>query len=472
MKRVVLALFLVSCSSHKTALKSGDFVPPVFQPTTQVKLGGLERSTLGNGLEMILVPRKSVPSVVVTLSIKVGQSADPVDKSGLASFVAEMLQRGTKTRSAEQIAEAVDFAGASLGALSADDATHIVCQARSKDLQLCLDLMADIVQNPTFPEEEIAHVRRQVEGTIESTKDSPSTLASQHASNLFYGDNDVRGRPISHKSLSKIDRAQLVEFHKRWFAPNNAILAVSGDFDDSLVKRAFVSWNKREVPKQGSFASPGVGPMKVRVVDKPDATQSTIAIVGPGIAHAAADFYAVQLMNYSLGGGGFSSRLMKVVRSEGGKTYGANSGFEAGRDAGPFTASTFTRNAETGATIGLVMGEIEKMRASGPTQEELDAGKGKVIGGFGLSLETGSDLAHKLVSGVIDGLGNDYLEKYPQRMMNVTLADAKKAAADHLFPTTLVVVGNAKEITPQLEKLGYQVSDVVPFTAPVSATER
>ena len=146
-------------------------------------------------------------------------------------------------------------------------------------------------------------------------------------------------------------------------------------------------------------------------------------------------------MNYTLGGGGFSSRLMKTVRSEGGKTYGVRSSFDAGRDAGPFQASTFTRNAETVATLKLVLDEIAKMRAGGPTSEELKAAKDNLIGGYGLRLETGSDLAAELIGAEIDGLDSKYVVDYPSRLDAVTVKEAATAAAQHLDPRALVVVG-------------------------------
>ncbi len=177
-------------------------------------------------------------------------------------------------------------------------------------------------------------------------------------------------------------------------------------------------------------------------------------------------------MNYSLGAGVFSSRLMKVVRSQGGKTYSAHSLYRVGRDPGTFLVSTFTRNAETGATVKLALDEVKRMQTSGPTQEELDAAKGNMIGGFGLSLETGSDLARTLLVAELDGLGPHFVETYLDRLNQVTLADAKKAAAEHLQLTSLVVVGKAAEIKSNLEKSGFPVGEVVDYAAPVSAADR
>jgi zinc protease len=210
----------------------------------------------------------------------------------------------------------------------------------------------------------------------------------------------------------------------------------------------------------------------VRLIDKPDATQSQIAILGPGIKHADADLCATRLMDYSLGGGSFSSRLMRVVRSENAKTYGARSTFEAHREPGAFEATTFTRAPETASTIGLVLGEIEHMRKDGPAADELQAAKANMIGGYGLHFETGADVARQLVVADLDRLPADFAVTYPRCLESVTLVDAAKAAQEHLHPQALVVVGNAESVAPLLTAAKLAPSETVLYTDPVSATER
>jgi hypothetical protein len=177
-------------------------------------------------------------------------------------------------------------------------------------------------------------------------------------------------------------------------------------------------------------------------------------------------------MNYVLGGGGFTSRLVKVVRSEGGKTYHVSSAFEVGRESGAFEASTFTRTAETTATLKLVLDEIAKMRDKGPTDEELKAAKNNLIGGYGLRLETGGDLAEEMLSAEIDGLDPRYVAEYPARLDGVTAAAAARAAAAHLDPRALVVVGKAAEVGPMRRKAGFTKIEVVNYLDPVSGSER
>jgi zinc protease len=456
------------------------FVPPLLTPTTKVNLGPLARATLPSGMLLLVVPRHQIASVEVTLAVRLPDTAEPIDKSGLAQFVAAMLRKGTQKRTADQISDAIDFVGGTIGAQASNGALYVSCHARARDLQLCLDLVGDLAMNATFPESEMGEARDELMTTINGVKDNPQQLASWHAENLYWGDDDPRGRPMSKKSVEAIDRAALVGFRDKWFAPNNAILAVSGDVEDKTVRpllgKTFAGWKKHEVPP---VTDPPPRPLPatqkslpLRLVDKPDATQTVLLAYGPGIRHADPSYYAVRLMNYVLGSGGFSSRLMKVVRSEGGKTYGVRSSFHAGREAGPFVTSTFTRNTETISTLKLVLGEIAKMRENGPTDEELKSAKSNLIGGYGLRLETGSDLAEELIGAEIDGLDAKYVEQYPSRLEAVTVKDAATAAAQHLDPRGLVALGKASEVGPMLKKAGYSKIEVVNYLDPISAAER
>jgi len=260
-------------------------VPPKLTPTTKVNVGAIVRFALPNGLRVLVVPRKSVPAIDVTLAVRVGDGANPLDKSGLAAFTAGMLRKGTAKRSSDQIAEAIDFVGGDLDTSTEEDATVIGCRARSKDLGLCLDLVSDVSQHPAFPEGEMSEIRDQLNADVEGSQDNPQALAARHAANLFFGDETPRGRPTSKRSIAAIDRAALVEFHKSWYAPNNAIMAISGDVDPRAIRaqvtRWFGAWKKQVVPKQPERPLPAPGKLSLRLVDKPDATQSTLVLVGP-----------------------------------------------------------------------------------------------------------------------------------------------------------------------------------------------
>lgn len=470
----ILFALPLDAAEDRWAHRNDLIVPPQIVPSTKVDLGARERFALKNGLSVLVVPRRNVPSVDVTLAIRTG--LDPVERSGLAQFTASMLRKGTHRRSAEAISEAIDFVGASLEVNAEEAGTLIDCHARSKDLSLCLDLLSDLARQAQFPESEMDEVRQQLLASVEGAKDSPRQLAGEHAHNLFFGDDDPRGRSVSKRSIEKIERQALLDWYHTWYGPGGALLAVAGDVDPQqahvLVEHHFGSWKREPAPTLERRTLPKSDRMTVRIVDKPDATQATIAIVGPGVAHAAADFHAVRIMNWVLGGGGFSSRLMKVVRAEGGKTYSASSHFEAGRDPGPFFVNTFTRTEETAATLNLVFGELAKMGKNGPTEEEIKQAKANLIGGYGLRLETATDLARALLRADLDGLPVDAVARTPSELANVTLVAAKQAAETYLTPRALVVVGPAKQLLPLFRKAGIVVDEVIDFQLPVSAGER
>ncbi len=456
--------------------RSDVFVPTLSTPSTKVDLGAVQRFTLPNGLQVIAVPRHGAPVIDVILAVRTGGATEPKDKTGVAQFTASMLRKGTAKRTADQISEQIDASGSSLDAESSELASFVLCGGRSRDLTLCFDLMSDVVQHPSFPEAEMKEVRDQMMASIEGTRDNPRALAAEHAGNFYFGDDDPRGRVPSKRTVQGIDRALLVAYHDVWYKPNNSILAISGDFDAKALRGAltkwFGAWKRGDVPKADVLKLPAPGPLKVRLIDKPDATQTQIILVGPGIAQGDADLCATTIMNYTLGGGAFSSRIMKVVRSEGAKTYSASSRFESSRDPGTFIASTFTRNAEIANTVKLVLGEIEKMKNGGPTADELISAKANLIGGYGLKFETGSDLSRQLLISELDGLPADFVSKVPACYAAVTPAQASEAARAHLHPQALVIVGNAKSLTPLLTAAKLTPTETISYMEPVTGFER
>ncbi len=475
---LILTLSLASCG-HAPVHREANFAVPLLPAPRAVDLGTIDRFVLPNGLRVIAVPRHGVPTIDIALTIQVGQDSDPIGFAGLAQHTAALLRKGTQHYTADQFAEAIDFVGGDFDSAVSDDHTTLSCHVRADDFGLCLELISEAAAHPTFPESELPEGIDQLRAALEGARDHLSALAAEHAANLYFGDDDPRGRPLSRQSIATLEaggRNLLVEFHRRWYAPSNALITVSGDFASDLLRaqleQHFGSWLPREVPVRPRQALPPQHPFAVRIVDKPDATQTAILLVGPGIAHTDRDFFAVRLANYVLGGGSFSSRLMQVVRSEGGKTYGVRSSFEAGRDPGTFQVTTSTRTAETAATLRLIREELAKLHESGPTAEELLAAQGHIAGGYGLHLETGSDVAHALVNAELDGLDDRFVAEYPVRVARVTLAEAATAARTHFRSTALVLVGRAAEIRPQLLQAGYTASEVVTYTDPVSPAER
>ncbi|HWE29197.1 MAG TPA: insulinase family protein, partial [Polyangia bacterium] len=192
------------------ANRSDLFVPPSFQPTTKVTLGAVSRSTTANGMQLVVVPRKQLPAVEVTLAVRVPETAEPLDRAGVAEFMAEMLRKGAGKRTADQLSDAIDFVGGDIGAADAHGAIYIACHARARDVGLCFELVGEMAMHPTFPETEMGEIRDRLLSQINETRDNPEALSRVHAENVFYGDEDPRGRPMSRRSLAAIDRKSIV----------------------------------------------------------------------------------------------------------------------------------------------------------------------------------------------------------------------------------------------------------------------
>ncbi len=450
--------------------------PPAAEPKP-VNLPEVTRFELENGLKVRVVSDHAWPLVNFHMVVLGGSNEEPCSLRSLSDFTAAMLTKGTAARSADQIAETIDFVGGSLDAWVDLDGTHISCQVLSKDVSTCLTLMPDVVVRPTFPVKEMGTVRDRLITSVKQVRDIDRLLAGEHFDNLLWGEDHIRGWPRTIKSVNAITRKDLVSWHLARFKPDNALLAMAGDVDPAAIQgqlaKSFGGWRAGEVPPEKTHAEPSRKGVRIRLVDKPDQTQTQIRVGHLGIAHADPDYLPVVLMNYTLGGGAFSSRLMKVVRAEGGKTYGARSSFEASRKRGAFSASTFTRNAETVATLKLVLGEIEKMRKEGPTEKELADAKSNLAGKYPMKFETAEDVASAVLLAELHGLGEDHVREFPVRVAAVPMIEVKRAAAAHLRPDNAVVVlvGKASDVEPQLKQAGMEY-EKVGFLEPTTATER
>ncbi len=450
--------------------------PPAASPKP-VNLPHVQRTSLSNGLLVRLVGDDSWPVVNLHLVVLGGTDQEPMGKRGLSDFAAQMLTKGTSSKTADEIAQSIDFVGGRLRAWADLDGTHIVCQVLSKDLGTCLDLVPDIVMHPTFPEKEMGVVRDQLITMVKNVRDTDRRLVGEHFENLLWGEENIRGWPKTVKSINSIDRAELVKWHNTLFKPNNAVLAIAGDIDQdkivSSLAKSFGGWKRGQLPAFRNYPEPIIKGMRIRLVDKPDQTQTQIKIGHLGLEHKHPDFLAASLVNYVLGGGAFSSRLMKVVRAKGGKTYGAKSHFDEEAKRGEFWIWTFTRTPETVSTLKMVLDELERMRTGGPTKEELNDAKSNLAGSYPMNFETSEDVADAVLTAELHGLSERTVRQYPLLLSAVSLQDAKRVAREYLHPGNLVIamVGRAKDIEPQLKKAGFTY-DKVGYLEPTTATER
>jgi zinc protease len=452
---------------------------PAVQPAQALKIPKVTRFKLKNGLSVLLLPDRQLPLVDVQLVIRTGAIDDTRARAGLAEFTAAMLRQGTRRMKADRISETVDMAGVALNADSDYELSSVACRGRSKSAELCLRMVSDLVTQPTFPRQEMGEIRDRLLSGVKQMRDDPEVLAAVHFDAMLYGGDHPGGWVKTERSVRSITREDLVRFHKHNYHPAEAILGVSGDFDEeavrALVRRAFGVW-KHDRPGARKAPAPVKDPprgIKVLLIDKPDLSQSFFALGHAGIHRTHPDREPVAVMNYILGGGGFSSRLMATVRGKGGKTYGISSHYYRSAADGSFAVQSFTRNDQLVATLDLVRGEMERIHREPPTETELTAAKGKIAGGFPIRLKTSAAIARRLMQAQIWGLPDTEVVEFAVRIDRLTLDQVIRAARKHVRPDHIyaAVVGKAAEVAPLLRKAKIPFEQIS-YLDPVSARER
>ncbi|MBI4823005.1 MAG: insulinase family protein [Nitrospirae bacterium] len=408
----------------------------------------INRRVLSNGLNVLHVKRHNLPIVMLTLLIKASPLNEPSDKAGLASLTAGLLTEGTKNRTASMISEEIEFIGASLSASTGSDYTTISLSVLKKDIEKGFELLSDVLLNPTFPEEEIQREKELIEGSLRQNEEMPSFIAEKAFKKELYGEHSY-GRLIqgSPETLKNIQRTDIVKFYLDYFVPNNAILSVAGDLTDeeldSLVKRFLGEWKNADVPLH-KHALPKPPAKKMLKIDK-DLTQANIIVGGLGVKRDNPDYYILSVMNYILGGGGFSSRLMQSVRDEMGLAYDIHSSFTPGKDSGAFQVVVQTKNESANEVISEILKEIKRIREENVTPAELEDAKAFLIGSFAGKIDTMRKISDFLAVVEFYGLGMDYIEKYPLYISSVTQEDILRAAKKYLDIENLIIVVVADE---------------------------
>lgn len=438
--------------------------------TPEYDFPDVQRRTLSNGLEVWLVERPGVPLVTMNLIVDAGALADPADRPGLASLTAEMLTEGTRTRTAEQIADEVEFLAMSIGASAGLDVSSVSLSTLVRNLDAALAIFADVVANPAFPEREWPRVRDERLVSLRRSQDQPATIATEELARRVYGESHPLGRRIqgTAASVRATTPDALREFHRIYYRPNNAHIVVVGDVRAERVvqqlEAAFTGWTRAHVPPVGLPAEPAAGmATRVFLLDRPGAAQSQIRIGHVGVARAHADYFPLLVMNTLLGGQ-FTSRINLNLREDKGYTYGARSGFNMGRLAGPFVAQAGVESSVTKESIVEFMRELEEIRNARPaTEEEVEFARTSIIRREPLTLETNGQIANRIRDLILFGLPLDYFDEYNQRVAAVTRDDVNRVARQYLQPgrVAIVVVGDRANIERQLRELPYPV-EVVP----------
>jgi len=398
-----------------------------------------------NGMTLIVLERTGLPIVSLGTMVKAGSIDDPMNQSGLANITASLLETGTAKRNAVQIADAVDFIGADLSVQAEEDYTTAGIKVLKKEVETGFDLLSDMLMYPVFDPNEISRSKKGIMGEILAQKDDPMTIASRAFYPLIFSGHPY-GYPVigREETLPNITRNDITAFHKNFYRPNNTLLAVVGDITLSeakkLAKKYFGKWASQKVSLP-TFALPEpITQTKTQLIEK-DLAQTSVLMGHVGIRRSNPDYYAVVVMNYILGGGGFSSRMMTDIRDNKGLVYSIYSNFDANKESGSFTVSLQTKSADE--AIPSVVTAIKKMREEQVSEQELSETQSYLTGSFPLRLDTTDKLVRLLLQLEYHRLGFDYFKRYPEYINRVTWGDVLRVAQKYLHPdrTVFVIVG-------------------------------
>lgn len=426
-----------------------------------LKLPAIQKRQLSNGLPVWIVELHEVPVVQANLVVLSGSGDDPAGKFGVANLTASMLLEGAGSRSALEIADAVDFLGADLVANAGSDSSAVRLHVPVARLAEALPIMADVALRPTFPNDELGRLRAQRLTTVIQGRDEPETIAALAFARVLYGTTHRYGtaQTGAAQTIKAFTVDDVRSFYNAVYRPNNAALIVVGDVTADAVVRlletSFGSWRPQgPAPQHTSLPTPPLpAARQVYIIDKPGAPQSQVRIGWVGVPRSTPDFFPIQVMNTVLGGA-FSSRLNLNLREKNGYTYGASSQFDMRSAAGPFVAAAGVQTDKTADALKEFFNELTAIGQPVPA-EELARAKNYVSLRFPSGFETTGDISARLEQALIYKLPDDYFATYVQKIEAVTVAEAQRVAQKYIPPTRLAVViaGDRAAIEPGIRAL-------------------
>jgi zinc protease len=444
-------------------------------PPPELRLPEQRHFTLANGLKVRLVEYRRLPIVAVDLVAFAGGARDPAAGPGLASFTATMLTEGTKTRTATQISDEAGFLGATIHASAGTDAASLGGSTLSKHLPKFLALFADVATNPAFRKADFERVQDERLVALLQQRDQPQALASRTFAPLFWGKHPYGHYLLGTEQSVKAFRPKdLAAFHERHWRPSNAELVVVGDVSEAelrpLLETTLGSW-KRGAAAPPLAAAPPAAPKRTVLLDKADAPQAYLLLGMPGLRRSSDD-YVASTVAFQVLGGGMSSRLFRNLREEKGYTYGIYARGDARKLAGVSFIVGSVKADVTGAALSELLKEIERLRNEPVGAEELDEAKSSLVLGLPADFATAGAIAGRLADLTVQGLPDDYWNRYADRVEKVTSEDVQRFAREGLDPSrlTVVVVANPAVVKPQLA--GLPIGPLEQKAAPPSARPR
>jgi zinc protease len=409
----------------------------------------IKRMQLSNGAILLVSEQHQLPMVSMSIAFDAGSRRDPAGKEGLAQLTAESLTEGTSAMSAEDFNEKVDFMGSSIEVGPSRDFAVASFTTLKKYQPDTLHLFAQILQDPGLRDADILRKQAEQIADIKSSEEEPGYTANVAFTRMIFGDTPY-GHPTSGSSdaVAKLTPADVRDFYHQYYKLGSAVIAVVGDVNTGEIKAAI----ERELPGPQGQVTPQAEPdlravstgIHTQLIDR-NVAQANLYMGSNGIARSNPDYYKLEVMNYILGGGGFASRLMKVVRSKAGLAYSIGSGFQAGKFPGAFVIALETKNASANEAIKLILEQLHEIQQSPVSAAELDSAKRYLIGSFPLKLDRQSEILGFMLQTEIYNLGLDYAERYPKIISAITAADVQAVAQKYLHPDAIDLVAVANQ---------------------------
>jgi zinc protease len=435
---------------------------PVSKEILNVKLPRPVETVLPNGIHLMILEDHRFPLVTVQFEIDgAGALYEPASQPGLAGATARLLNEGTTTRTSKQIAEEIDSLGASLSASAGFGAGAAVLSASglSDTFEKWFALATDVLLHPSFPGDELEQYRSHAKPALLQQRSQPNFLANQTMSRALYGAYPAAVVTATPESLDALTPAMLADWHEKHYAPQNTVLAISGDVHAATLipelRKWLAEWKRSKEAVNFQPGPPAATKAKVFLIDRPGSVQTTLLMGNLAIDRTSPDYPALVVLNEVLGAGS-ASRLFLNLREEKGYTYGVYSNLIARKYAGPWTAGGDLRTEVTGGAMKEFLRELNRIRDEKVPDEELDAAKRSVVARFALSLESPQQLIAYATTRKAYNFPADYWDKYPAQITAITADDVQRVAKKYVDPATmqLVAVGDAGKIKTILEKYG------------------
>lgn len=449
---IALALIIMPAGAQQKT-------PPPPGRARPVNLPKITEKKLANGLTVIMAPLPNVPKITSILTIRVGQATGREKHPGIALIAASVANEGTETRSSKQIKEDLRSIGGSLSMSTNQDATTMYASSLSEFSMRLLDLMSDVAQRPSFPENEVTLAKTNMIQNIRGARANPDFLAGERFQKTIFGDHPYGFVLPDEKSINALTRENLKEFAATYYAPNNSFLVVVGDFNpDKLfgeIEKAFGAWKSRQLPPEPQMTAAPRDKRRIYFINRPGSIQSTIYLGNATIPRKDKDYFAIRTAD-TIYGGSFYSRLTRNIREEKGYTYSPFSSSSTLARSGYFLVGASVRNEVTGPTLKEILYELDRMRTAPVTPEELDAAKAYSTGNFSVELASQSGLAGRINTVYLYDLPRDFITIFRPSIEGLTAADIQRAATKYFDASgfAVVIVGDYDKVKDQVTPYG------------------